>query len=250
MTTVLTGSLASDACTVLNESFRSTEVFACLTGSTLDGPAANPGSDIDLLIVLPDDVSLAQAVHGRTLFTRRYIDLHHAHNRTPDHDWPGEVLYLRDLHAALNGATFGPTPQEGAPPPLCSRDQPFRYWVSMIATGIPLTGAPQFQAYAAECAQLIARHATHSLRPCPAMSASMDAEQYWKTQWKLPVPRRSTPRTERIARYLNDQNPDNSESAFPAPPTHPHCAVPHLESLASRWTTIANQRHRHKLGRD
>ncbi|NLT56878.1 MAG: hypothetical protein GXX79_20405 [Actinomycetales bacterium] len=154
--TVLDSGLLTDATTVVKDSFDGKESFSCLTGGIVSGTATGT-SDIDLVVVLPAHIPLAEAMRFREAFTRHYVDLHRRHHRTPDLDWPGEVLYTTDLAAALDGAVFLDHRPE-TPLSLCPPDQPYRYWISMIATGVALTHPAAFEDAAIRCAAAIANH--------------------------------------------------------------------------------------------
>src|SRR5690606_2850199 len=87
------------------DAFGDAPVFSCLTGSTATD-SDTPDSDIDLLVILPNELPAAEAIPRREKFTRNYIRLHTAFDRTPDLQWPGEVCYAADLDAAINGGAF------------------------------------------------------------------------------------------------------------------------------------------------
>jgi Nucleotidyltransferase domain len=149
-----------DAAALVRKSFGGCEVFSCLSGSTVTGDAASR-SDIDIVVVIPDDLPLSMVLLGRAAFTRGYLALHHRHGRTPDRQWPGEVLYAQDVRDAYLGAAFDLDDVSGPliPGPL---DTSHRYWTSMIACSVPLTRAAEWSAAARQCRRLIAAHVLHS----------------------------------------------------------------------------------------
>jgi len=225
---MLTVKLLQDTAAIIEDVFASAELFSCITGSVLD-PDTRSGSDIDIVVVLPAAVPVPRALALRAEFTRRYVALHHTHQRTPDLTWPGEVLYLDDLHHALNGAAFARNPHGGDTPELCPDDQPYRYWISMIATGHPLTGPAAFEQNADACADLIARHAT------AAGASQDDRHDYWQHTWHLPAPPVS-PRTGRITHHMHRA----THRASPVPVLSPS-TVPILEQHQDRWRGIARE---------
>jgi len=110
--------------------------FSALTGSVAQR-SATAESDIDILVVLKDDSSTEQAWAFREAFTAEYVRLHLSTGRVPDLEWPGEVIGPRELEATLHGAAFA----SADPLEPVSADVPFRYWLSMFACCIPLTGS-------------------------------------------------------------------------------------------------------------
>ncbi|WP_162830000.1 hypothetical protein [Amycolatopsis palatopharyngis] len=211
--------------------FGAMALFSCVTGSSADSLSESPRSDIDLVVVLHDHVDLHSALSARAEFTRFYIGLHRDYGYTPDLKWPGEVLYRRDLDNALRGATFARAARPDAVPPLCTHDQPYRYWVSMIATGIPLTGTEPFTSYAQACAILLAKHATAALA-----NETYEPRQYWAESWHLPIPCEAS-RTWRIARHT--QAKQRAALAQSAPRPYQSAASPGLERYADYWSRIA-----------
>lgn len=229
---MVTETLFRDATSGIEEVFGDLAVFSCLTGSALDATATWTSSDIDLVVVLRNEVDHEDALPIRDLFTRFYTSLHRYHDHTPDYQWPGEVLYQCDLDDALRGATFRRNSQPDATPRLCTNDWPYRYWVSMVATGIPLTGALAFRCYAQCCARLIAAHATRVVaNEDPAV------DTYWAENWHLPVPN-DADRTWRIAEESGRVNEDQVQSQL-RPYELP--TKPVLELCADQWTQIARE---------
>lgn len=110
--------------------------FAALTGSIAQR-SATAESDIDILVVLEDDSGTEQAWAFREAFTAEYVRLHVKTGRSPDLEWPGEVIGPHELKATLDGAAF----TSADPLEPVSADVPYRYWLSMLACGVPLTGA-------------------------------------------------------------------------------------------------------------
>lgn len=143
------------ATAAVHDAFGDAPVFSCLTGSTATDSDA-PDSDIDLLVVLPNELPVAEAIQQREIFTHNYIRLHTTFNRTPDLQWPGEVCYATDLDDAINGGAFDLA--SGPKLRLCPDDQPYRYWTSMCATGIPLTGSAAFTDYSTRCLATLINH--------------------------------------------------------------------------------------------
>lgn len=155
--------LIFEARRLVRRAFRGSEEYSCLSGSVATGTATT-GSDIDLLVVLRDDVGWGDAITGREAFTRGYVELHRRYRRPPDLEWPGEVLYAKDLGVALCGACFDIDRNTGS----VSWSHPsvsYRFWVSMVATGIPLTGHRRFAADAERSAEIIAGHARSAAHP-------------------------------------------------------------------------------------
>lgn len=219
-----------DAASGVETVFGGMAVFSCLTGSILDAPLNSNASDIDLLVVLRDDIELEDAVIARGGFTRFYLGLHRRFGRAPDLEWPGEVLYQRDIDDALRGATFDRVRTLGAAPELCPLDQPYRYWISMVATGLPLTGVEAFECYAQRCARLVTTHATARL-----MNDDLEVDRYWWEYWQLPVPN-DAGRTWCIARYAV-AGADRLYGTAMRP--YEPAVAPRLESYADRWSRIA-----------
>lgn len=229
---MVTETLLRDAISGIEAIFGDMAVFSCLTGSTLDAASTSPSSDVDLVIALRNDVDHEDALAIRTMFTRFYTSFHRHHGHVPDYQWPGEVLYQRDLDDALQGATFSRNSQLDTAPPLCTNDRPYRYWVSMVATGIPLTGAPAFEHYAQSCARLVATHAK-------AMLSNEDPaiETYWADNWHLPVPN-DADRTWRVAQETGRVTEEQVRSDL-RPYELP--ANPVLELYADQWMQIARE---------
>ncbi|MBU3066694.1 hypothetical protein KO481_34910 [Nocardia sp. NEAU-G5] len=122
-------------------------------------------SDIDLLVVLPNDVPVAQALQGRETFTRNYIHLHTLFERPPDLQWPGEVCDAADLDAGISGAAFDL--DSGPELRLCSDGRPYRHWVSMGATGTPLVGRAALAGYTIQAERLQALQSAYQPRCTP-----------------------------------------------------------------------------------
>jgi hypothetical protein len=193
-------SIRRDAAALVHQSFKGQEVFSCLSGSTVAGDAT-ARSDIDIVVVLPDGLPLHDALHARAAFTRGYLALHHRHGRTPDDQWPGEVLYAGDLRAACLGAAFDLDDTTGplVPAPL---DTSHRYWTSMTACSVPLTRPAAWAAAARRSARIIAAHVlclrsrahgSHRHGPAgvlrdPICWASIDADL--REGWGIPPARR------------------------------------------------------------
>ena len=229
---MVTEALLRDATSGIEDIFGDRAIFSCLTGSALDATATSPSSDIDLVIVLRNDVDQGEALAIRAMFTRFYTSFHRGHGYVPDYQWPGEVLYQCDLDDALRGATFRRNSQPDATPRLCTNDWPYRYWVSMVTTGIPLTGALTFRCYAQSCARLIAAHATRVVaNEDPAV------DTYWAENWHLPVPN-DADRTWRIAEEAGRVSEDQVQSQL-RPYELP--TKPVLELCADQWTQIARE---------
>lgn len=175
--------IAGDVAALVRSAFGGREVFSCLTGSIAAGTAAAT-SDIDIVVVLDDQVPVPAAYTMRIAFTRAYLDLHRRYDRHPDRDWPGEVCYLRDLSAAINGAAF--IPGHDVPHPIgpeCS----FHYLLAMVATGLPTTGHKEFSYHARQCATALARYAFLSAASNVADRASVEALlESCETMWHLP----------------------------------------------------------------
>ncbi|NEW36420.1 hypothetical protein GV791_28235 [Nocardia cyriacigeorgica] len=137
------------------DAFGDAPVFSCLTGSAATDSDTSD-SDIDLLVVLPNELPAAEAFPRREKFTRNYIRLHTPFDRTPDLQWPGEVCYAADLDAAINGGAFDLTSRPQLR--LCPEDQPYRYWASMCTAGTPLTGSAAFTDYSTQCLATLINH--------------------------------------------------------------------------------------------
>ncbi len=223
---MVTVPILRDATVGIEAIFGDATEFSCLTGSCIDSTANSDRSDLDLVVVLRDNIELVEALTFRAEFTRFYIRLHQDHDRAPDLKWPGEVLYRSELDDALHGATFKDSGRSITAPTLCGPDKPYRYWVSMVATGIPLTGAAAFTPYAEASARLLATHAAMML----ASERKTDSKHYWATTWHLPVPT-ETNRAWRIAR----QTPDDRDILQ----AHEPAATPKLERYAERWSRFA-----------
>lgn len=229
---MVTKALLRDATSGIKEIFGDRAVFSCLTGSAVDGTAICPSSDIDLVIVLRNDVAQSEVLAIRAMFTRFYAIFHRHHGYVPDYQWPGEVLYQSDLDDALRGATFRRNSQPDAVPRLCTNDWPYRYWVSMVATGMPLTGTPAFRRYAQSCARLMA---THAMRL--AANGYSTGDTYWAENWHLPVPSEAD-RTWRVAEETSRASEKQAESQL-RPYELP--TKPVLELCAGRWAQIARE---------
>lgn len=229
---MVTEALLRDAMSGIEDIFGDRAIFSCLTGSALDATVTSASSDIDLVIVLHNDVDQGEALATRAMFTRFYTSFHRGHGYVPDYQWPGEVLYQCDLDDALRGATFRRNSQLGAAPRLCANDWPHRYWVSMVGTGKPLTGAPAFRCYAQSCARLMATHATRALA-----NEDPTDETYWSENWQLPVPSNAD-RTWRIAEESDRVSEEQAESQL-RPYELP--TKPVLELCADQWTQIARE---------
>lgn len=139
----------------VDDAFGDAPVFSCLTGSTATDSDTRD-SDIDLLVVLPNELPAAEAFPRREKFTRNYIRLHTTFDRIPDLQWPAEVCYAADLDAAINGGAFDLTSRPQLR--LCPEDQPYRYWASMCTAGIPLTGSAAFTDYSTRCLATLINH--------------------------------------------------------------------------------------------
>lgn len=229
---MVTEALFRDATAGIEKIFGERALFSCLTGSVLDAIATWPSSDIDLVVVLRNDVDYRDALAIRAMFTRFYTSLHRNHGHVPDYQWPGEVLYQCDLDDALRGAAFSWKSELEVTPSLCTNDWPYRYWVSMVATGIPLIGAPAFRYYARCCASLIAMHATAVLT-----NEDSALDTYWWENWHLPVPN-DADRTWRIAEGIGRTREEQVQSEL-----RPYevSAKPALELCADQWTEIAQE---------
>ncbi|WP_280453477.1 nucleotidyltransferase domain-containing protein [Nocardia cyriacigeorgica] len=149
------------ATAAIDDAFGDTPLFSCLAGSTATDSDTSD-SDIDLLVVLPNQLSVAEARQQRENFTRNYIRLHTAFGRAPDLQWPGEVCYASDLDDAISGGAFdlATVPQLRLGP----EDQPYRYWASMCAAGIPLTGSAAFTDYSTRCLAMLINHIEYNRR--------------------------------------------------------------------------------------
>ncbi|MCX4093186.1 nucleotidyltransferase domain-containing protein [Nocardia sp. alder85J] len=227
-----TTDLVDAATAAVHDAFAGTPVFACLTGSaatdtdTLD-------SDIDLLVVLPDDLPIAQATQRREAFTRNYIHLHALFERSPDLQWPGEVCYAADLDAGIAGGAFDL--QTGPQLRLCPEDRPYRYWVSMGATGIPLTGRA---VYTAQCATTLLNHIGYNrliaARSVDEQPFSIAAREW--AEWKV------DPITvgNKTPRYPVDRNPNYlAWRDRLQPPRQP----PPLDRWIKHWREVAIDAH-------
>jgi hypothetical protein len=155
----LSGSLLRDVAVVVHRAFDGLESFSCLSGSTATG-CGTATSDIDVLVVLPDRLPLPEAITRRGTFTQGYLSLHRHCRREPDRVWRGEGRYARDLAPALAGAAFDlASPARRLAP--CPAEEPYRYWISMIASGTAVTGATEFSHASRRCASMIAHHLLH-----------------------------------------------------------------------------------------
>jgi predicted nucleotidyltransferase len=238
--------LLEDATRTVRHAFGGQEVFSCLTGSIASG-TATPASDIDLLVVLPDHLPLAEASAGREIFTRLYVDLHRRHRRTPDLRWPGEVLFAADLDTALAGGVFVLDDATGRLT-LCQADQPYRYWVSMIAAGVPLSHPTAFERAAHRCATTIVRHLLSEIAAGVSRLPSVEdvtGSSLWH-DWGLRAPARRTAGSTALAseidaacRRIWRDGPgvlENWRSQLHRPTT-----APPLEQWAARWSSAAHQ---------
>ncbi|MFJ4097487.1 hypothetical protein ACIPYS_38495 [Kitasatospora sp. NPDC089913] len=159
-------------------------LFACLTGSSLDGAA--PGRDIDVIAVLRDETPPAAAVGMRLGFSTGYARLHARFGLRPDPDWPGEVLFARDLATGWAGAAFR-RDSTGAirPGPL---EEPWRYWISMVVGGTAVRGTAAHREQALRCAVALVRQQLSTLLPA---GGEITEEQVftapgWWQDWRLP----------------------------------------------------------------
>lgn len=227
---MVTSACRRDAAAGIEAIFGDMASFSCLTGSALEATFNSSDSDVDLVVVLRDDAELLEALAARTEFTSFYVRLHHEHGHVPDLEWPGEVLYQRELDDALQGAVFEAEPRSATAPALCAEDQPYRYWVSMVATGCPLTGAEAFERYAETCARLIAVHAAGALA-----DEGSNLNSYWTEYWHLPVPN-DTDRTWRIARQTRHVGITSTPSELRQ---YAPFVSPQLERCADAWSQIA-----------
>jgi len=225
-------SLTAAATEAVHDAFGTAPVFACLTGSTAtDTDTAD--SDIDLLVVLPNDLPLHNAVQAREAFTRNYIRLHTAFNRTPDRQWPAEVCYATDLDAAIDGGAFDL--ESGPRLRLCPLDRPYRYWVSMTAVAIALAGHTAHHRYTSRCATAIINHiGFNQLSTAETLSnQSINLQAPEWAQWHIdPTHIDGTAGLQAAQRNPN----------YPVwrkrlrPPRHP----PQLDQWTERWRDIAN----------
>ncbi|BAJ29149.1 MULTISPECIES: hypothetical protein [Kitasatospora] len=176
--------------------------FVILTGSAVD--RSGPAGDIDLVVVLRDEVPLEEAVDLRVAFSAEYARLHRRFDRHPDLEWPGEVLFARDLRTARRGAAFRRDPSGVIlPGPL---DEPWRYWISMVASGTAVRGAAEHAEQAAGCAAALVRQQLSRILPYGG-TVRLDrflALPGWWEEWRLPTagsPRGEAVRT-RLVRAL------------------------------------------------
>lgn len=225
--------LLADITAIVTSICRGQAAYSCLTGSIATG-TDRPTSDIDIVVVLADHTPLADAIALREQFTRAYLDLHHRHHRPPDLTWPGEVCYHRDIDNAVAGGAFtldtATTPLKPCPP-----HQSHRYWVSMIATGIPTTNPHTFGPTARRCARTVVRHVLstgHHTREHHAL----DSDQ-WQSAWGI-NPHHLHPGTPIRDELVHELATANSD------PTHldgwrrnlrpaPH--QPALDTMTTRW---------------
>ncbi len=217
----MTTDLQSDLRAAVTRAFRGAEEFSCLAGSRAHG-RHHPGSDIDVVVVLPDSITPKRALDARAAFTHEYIELHLRHGAPPDLRWPGEVLQLRDLHVGLAGNAFTlPAPDDG-PLELCELEQPYRYWISMLATGVAITNEHAFRSASAACTSAIANHlAYNAVRGVGAESAS--------GTWRLdPITTRA------LLEHSSSSDPDRWARTL-AHVDH----TPLLDHHAETWQTIA-----------
>ncbi len=230
-----TTDLIDAATAAVIDAFADTPVFACLTGSAANDTDTHD-SDIDFLVVLPNDLPLTQAAQQREVFTRNYIRLHTRYGRSPDLQWPGEVCYAADLDAGIAGGAFdldtGPRLR------LCPDDRPYRYWVSMAATGIPLTGHTAFTSYTIQCGATILDHigyhrllATGTMHEEPFQAAAPE----W-AEWKVDP----TTIANRIPRCPVDRNADYGawRTQLQAPRR-----CPLLDQWIEHWRAVAINSH-------
>ncbi|RGD57498.1 hypothetical protein DR950_06525 [Kitasatospora xanthocidica] len=175
-------------------------LFACLTGSTLDGAA--PGRDIDVIAVLRDETPPAVAVGLRLGFSAEYARLHARFGLRPDLDWPGEVLFARDLAAGLAGAAFRrDTTGAIRPGPL---DEPWRYWLSMVMAGTAVRGTAEHREQALHCAVALLRQQLSTVLPAGGETTGgrlFTAPGWWE-EWRLPTG--ATPRGRLVLARLRE----------------------------------------------
>lgn len=229
---MVTSSFRYDAAAGIEAIFGDMATLSCLTGSALESTPNSSDSDVDIVVVLRDDAELQEALTARTEFTSFYVRLHHEHGYVPDLEWPGEVLYQRELEDALQGAAFDANPRSTTAPALCTEDQPYRYWVSMVATGCPLTGAEIFEGYAESCAKLVAVHSAAALT-----DDNSDPLNYWEENWHIPVPN-DADRTWRVLRQTRHPGTTLTASVLVL------CAPvlsPQLERYAGTWSQVAHK---------
>ncbi|BEL07210.1 hypothetical protein Q0Z83_054010 [Actinoplanes sichuanensis] len=159
--------------------------FACLTGSAVD--RADPDADVDVIAVLKVATPPDEAVRMRLDFSAEYGRLHYRLGRRPDLEWPGEVAFASDVVSARTGAAFQRGRPSGIEPaPL---DTPWRYWISMVASGFPVSGFERHADEAGLCSQAIVRQQLSSKLPLGgsiSLSEFLAAESWWK-QWRLPT---------------------------------------------------------------
>lgn len=237
----MTDPIVADVTALVRSVFGGREVFSCITGSTAAG-TTTATSDIDIVVVLDDQLPVARAHAMRVDFTLAYLDLHRRHDRPPDRNWPGEVCYLRDLDAAINGAAFTAGHDALHPAgPDCS----FRYWLAMVATGLPTTGREEFAHHARRCATTLARHAILAIGPNPTGRARRDvALATCETVWRLPplttpsgAMLRETLDAELVVAGQRGHDPLHRWRTHLAPPS----ATPALDRFISTWRTIAHR---------
>lgn len=234
---MLTKSLLQDARSTIRNTFQGAEHFSCLTGSILNSKTPGRRSDVDIVVVLPNEFCITDAARLRTEFTRRYIELHRSYGRSPDISWPGEVLYVDDLDRALEGAVFDAHGHADSPPPLCPPDLPYRYWTSMIATGWALTGTSYFIYYANRFARLIAWHSANYARRLQLNDTSTTMQHYWSDKWHLPSPV-SEIRMCRVTTYLKHHSEYQN---IPSWDSNAASKTPILEKMADQWRSVAHQ---------
>jgi predicted nucleotidyltransferase len=131
---------ATNACRALVDGLGKQNVaFALLTGSRAAG-VHRADSDIDVLVVLAPTVDLHGGLELHSQFVERYLLMHQVLGARPDVEFPGELLLHRNLHDVLSGAAF--THSADGKCGLVSPDEPYRYWLSMFASGTPIAGRP------------------------------------------------------------------------------------------------------------
>ncbi|CAL9576101.1 hypothetical protein SUDANB95_04899 [Actinosynnema sp. ALI-1.44] len=176
--------------TAVSRAFHGAELCSAMAGSTVAG-TVSATSDIDVVVVLPDRLPLRRAVTAREHFTQQYVALHKDLGRTPDLEWPGEVLYAGDAVAGMRGAAFDlSAADEGLV--MSAAEEPYRYWISMIATGHAATGGDAFERCARWCAHVMARHVLLSGpvegrvdRPLTPSVATVLRSRAWSEDWGL-----------------------------------------------------------------
>lgn len=167
-------------------SFGGAEEYALLCGSLAQG-AASPTSDIDVLVAVRDDVPLARAQEMRARFEQGYRQLHQDLGRTPDEQWPGEVMYARDAHRAVRGSALL---FEDGQLTIAHESLPFRYWLSMQASGQPLSSPARSATVCLEACAELTRWRLWALadgRPWRSDVAELLDPTVWLRDWRLRV---------------------------------------------------------------